>query len=106
LAKQSVTIEANANDEGHLYGSRRMPDGNHQRPQAARTSRSRPIRSASKGPLKELGLYTVKIHLAPRNRERPQGVGRADRSLPKPAAAKAKAKAEKPAEKKPAEKAA
>jgi len=62
LSKQSITIEANANDEGHLYGSVGAPE----------------IASSLKqvdfgmitadhirleGPLKELGLYTVKVHL-------------------------------------------
>lgn len=61
IAKQSITIEANANDEGHLYGSVSAPE----------------IAAALKlvnfhitndqirldGPLKELGLYTVRIHL-------------------------------------------
>jgi large subunit ribosomal protein L9 len=61
VGQQSITIEANANDEGHLYGSVGAAE----------------IVSALKavdllitddqvrlhGPLKELGLYTVKIHL-------------------------------------------
>ncbi len=46
LARQSVTIEANANDEGHLYGS--SAPGNRRRAEARSTSRSRPTRSDSK----------------------------------------------------------
>ena len=61
IAKQSVTIEANANDEGHLYGS------------VGATEIAAALKAAGfhittdqvrlEGPLKELGLYTVKIHL-------------------------------------------
>ena len=61
LAKQSVTIEANANDEGHLYGS----VGAHEIVDALKgegfTLATDQIRL--EGPLKELGLYTVKVHL-------------------------------------------
>lgn len=61
LAKQSITIEANANDEGHLYGSvgsHEIVDG---LKSAGFTLAQDQIRLD--GPLKELGLYTVKIHL-------------------------------------------
>lgn len=61
IAKQSVTIEANANEEGHLYGS------------VTATEITSALKAANfhittdqvrlEGPLKELGLYTVKIHL-------------------------------------------
>jgi large subunit ribosomal protein L9 len=61
IAKQSVTIEANANEEGHLYGS------------VGASEIAAALKAASfhittdqvrlEGPLKELGLYTVKIHL-------------------------------------------
>ena len=61
LGKQSITIEANANDEGHLYGS----VGAHEIVDALKgagfTLAQDQIRL--EGPLKELGLYTVKIHL-------------------------------------------
>src|SRR5262249_30368726 len=61
IAKQSVTIEANANEEGHLYGSVNANEiaaalkgaGFHITVDQVRLE----------GPLKELGLYTVKIHL-------------------------------------------
>ena len=57
----SVTIEANANDEGHLYGSVGAPEI------VAALKKSDVILTADqirlKGPLKELGLYTVDVHL-------------------------------------------
>lgn len=61
LGKQSITIEANANDEGHLYGSvgpHEIVDGFKA---AGFTLAQDQIRL--EGPLKELGLYTVKVHL-------------------------------------------
>lgn len=61
LAKQSVTIEANANDEGHLYGSVGAQDISTALKQAEFNITSDQVRL--QGPLKELGLYTVKIHL-------------------------------------------
>lgn len=61
ISKYSVTLEANANEEGHLYGS------------IVGTDISKSLRGAGydvspeqvrlEGPLKELGLYTVKLHL-------------------------------------------
>jgi large subunit ribosomal protein L9 len=61
LAQQSVTIEANANDEGHLYGSVGAPEI------VAALKRNEVTITADqvrlKGPLKELGLYTVNVHL-------------------------------------------
>ncbi len=60
LAKQSITIEANANDDGHLYGS----VGAHEIVEALKavgiTLATDQIRL--EGPLRELGLYTVKVH--------------------------------------------
>jgi len=61
LAKQSVTIEANANDEGHLYGSVGPTEIVNALKKADYTITPDQVRL--KGPLKELGLYTVKIHL-------------------------------------------
>jgi large subunit ribosomal protein L9 len=62
LVRTSVTIEANANDEGHLYGS------------VGATEISRSLKQQDlvvsadqiilQGPLKEVGLYTVKVRLA------------------------------------------
>lgn len=61
IAQQSITIEANANDEGHLYGSVGAPEI-----VAALKANSIVITDDQvrlQGPLKELGLYTVKVHL-------------------------------------------
>jgi large subunit ribosomal protein L9 len=61
IGRQSITIEANANDEGHLYGSVGAPEI------VAGLKRNEVTVTADqvrlKGPLKELGLYTVLIHL-------------------------------------------
>jgi len=62
LGRQSVTIEANANDEGHLYGSVGASDIVNALKRNKVTITQDQVRL--KGPLKELGLYTVKIHLA------------------------------------------
>ena len=61
ITKQSVTIEANANEEGHLYGSVNVNE-------IASALKAVGIHITTdqirlEGPLKELGLYTVKIHL-------------------------------------------
>jgi large subunit ribosomal protein L9 len=61
IAQRSITIEANANAEGHLYGSVNAD-------QIAATLRADnvPIDESNiriEGPLKELGLYTIKLHL-------------------------------------------
>ncbi len=62
IGRQSVTIEANANDEGHLYGSVGPAEI------AAALRRCNitvaPDQVRLKGPLKELGLYTISVHLA------------------------------------------
>lgn len=62
LNKQSITIEANANDEGHLYGSVGAGEIVKALKQADITITPDQVRL--KGPLKELGLYTVQIHLS------------------------------------------
>jgi large subunit ribosomal protein L9 len=62
ISKQSVTIEANANDEGHLYGSvgaAEIVAGLKRNDITVTTDQVR-----LKGVLKELGLYTVNIHIA------------------------------------------
>jgi large subunit ribosomal protein L9 len=62
IAQRSLTIEANANAEGHLYGSVNAD----QIAEALRTE-GFPIQSENiriEGPLKELGLYSIRIHLA------------------------------------------
>ena len=61
LGKQSITIEAKANDEGHLYGSVGAPEIVTALKQAEFNITPDQVRL--EGPLKELGLYTVKIHL-------------------------------------------
>jgi large subunit ribosomal protein L9 len=61
LAHQSVTIEANANDEGHLYGSVGPSEIVNALKRVNMHVTQDQIRL--KGPLKELGLYTVKIHI-------------------------------------------
>ncbi len=62
IGRQSITIEANANDEGHLYGS----VGAAEIVAALRRCNLTvlPEQVKLKGPLKELGLYTVSIHMA------------------------------------------
>jgi len=63
VSKYSVTLEANANDEGHLYGSIVGRDIS----QALQTAGYAVDEDHIKldGPLKELGMYTVKIQFAP-----------------------------------------
>jgi len=61
IAKQSVTIEANANEEGHLYGSVNAAEIAAALKGAGFHITTDQVRL--EGPLKELGLYTVKIHL-------------------------------------------
>lgn len=61
IAKQSVTIEANANEEGHLYGSVTASEITSALKAAGFHITTDQVRL--EGPLKELGLYTVKIHL-------------------------------------------
>jgi len=61
VAKQSVTIEANANEEGHLYGSVGAPEiiASLKQNDVVLT----PDQIRLEGVLKELGLYTVKVQL-------------------------------------------
>ncbi len=61
IAKQSITIEANANDEGHLYGSVGAADIVKALKQNGIQVTADQIRL--EGVLKELGLYNVKVHL-------------------------------------------
>jgi len=61
IQRVSVTIEANANDEGHLYGSA----GPIEISKALR-GRNLPVDAEMvkmEGPIKELGLYEVKLNL-------------------------------------------
>jgi large subunit ribosomal protein L9 len=61
IAQRSLTIEANANEEGHLYGS-----VNADQIAGALKSEGFPVETENvriEGPLKDLGLYTIKLHL-------------------------------------------
>lgn len=62
IGKQSITIEANATEDGHLYGSVGATE-------IAAALKANDIALSAdhirlEGPLKELGLYTVKIRLS------------------------------------------
>jgi len=62
IAKQSVTIDANTNDDGHLYGSVGATE-------IVAALKEQSFNFAEdqvklEGPLKEVGLYTVKLHVA------------------------------------------
>jgi large subunit ribosomal protein L9 len=63
VSKYSVTLEANATAEGHLYGSILANDISKALKSANYAVESDNIRL--EGPLKELGMYTVKLHFAP-----------------------------------------
>ena len=62
IAKQSVTIEANATEDGHLYGSVGAPEIVAALKKNGVELKIDQIRL--EGLLKELGLYTVKFRLA------------------------------------------
>ena len=62
ISKQSVTIESNANDDGHLYGSVGAAEIT-----AALKGQNIHLTADKvrlEGPLKEVGLYTVKLQIA------------------------------------------
>lgn len=61
LSKYSVTLEANANEEGHLYGSILANDISKALKAAGHDVG--PDQVKLEGPLKELGMYTVKVEL-------------------------------------------
>ena len=63
VGKYSVTIEAHANDEGHLYGSIVAADISKSLKNAGFAVEPDHVRLD--GPLKELAMYTVKIELHP-----------------------------------------
>ena len=56
-----ITIEANANEEGHLYGSVGAADVS--RALKAKTLHIDPEMVRLEGPIKETGLYAVKLNL-------------------------------------------
>ncbi|MEM8946400.1 MAG: 50S ribosomal protein L9 [Planctomycetota bacterium] len=62
IAKQSVTIEANATEDGHLYGSVGAPEIVAALKKNGIELKTDQVRL--EGLLKELGLYTVKFKLA------------------------------------------
>lgn len=61
LSKYSVTLEANANDEGHLYGSILANDISKALKSAGHDVGADQVKLD--GPLKELGMYTIKVEL-------------------------------------------
>ncbi|MBX3436570.1 MAG: 50S ribosomal protein L9 [Planctomycetaceae bacterium] len=61
LGNYSATIEANANDEGHLYGS--IVGRDVSKTLKAAGFAVEPDHVKLEGPLKELGMYTVKLQL-------------------------------------------
>lgn len=63
VSNYSATIEANANDEGHLYGSIVAKDIS--KTLIASGYPIEPDQINLEGPLKELGMYTVKLQLHP-----------------------------------------
>jgi len=63
VGKYSVTLEAHANKEGHLYGSILAADISAQLKAANFPVEASQIRL--EGPLKETGMYTVKVQLDP-----------------------------------------
>ena len=63
ISKYSVTLEANATEDGHLYGS--IGASEISKFLKAASFPVEPDNVRLEGPLKELGLYTVKIHFTP-----------------------------------------
>lgn len=61
IGKYSVTLEANANEEGHLYGSILAADISKAMKSAGYDVTADQIKL--EGPLKELGMYAVKVEL-------------------------------------------
>ncbi len=63
IKKVTVTIEANATEEGHLYGSVGAPEIS-----KALKAQNLPVEPEAihlEGPIKEVALYGVKVHLTP-----------------------------------------
>lgn len=61
IQRVTITIEANANEEGHLYGSVGAPEIS-----KALKSQNLPVEADAvrlEGPIKECALYAVKLHL-------------------------------------------
>lgn len=64
VSKYSVTLEANANKDGHLYGSIVASDISKALQEAG--YKVEPDHIQLEGPLKELGMYTIKVTLHPK----------------------------------------
>jgi large subunit ribosomal protein L9 len=61
IARSTITIEANANEEGHLYGSVGAPEIS-----KALKAKNLPVDAEHvrlEGPIKEIALYAVKLNL-------------------------------------------
>ena len=63
IGRATVTIEANANEKGHLYGS--VGPVEISRAMKAMGLPVEPEALHMEGPIQELALYGVKVHLAP-----------------------------------------
>ncbi len=63
IQRLTLTIEANANEEGHLYGSVGAPEI--AAALKAMNLNVEPDAIRLEGPIKEVALYAVKVHLAP-----------------------------------------
>jgi large subunit ribosomal protein L9 len=61
IQRVSITIEAHANEEGHLYGSVGAPEIS--RSLKAQNLNVEPDMVRLEGPIKECALYSVKLHL-------------------------------------------
>jgi large subunit ribosomal protein L9 len=61
IQRVTVTIEANANEEGHLYGSVGAPEVS--RALKSQNLNVDPEMVRLEGPIKECALYAVKLHL-------------------------------------------
>src|SRR5262249_19142615 len=61
IQRVSITIEANANEEGHLYGSVGAPEIS--KALKAQNLPVEPEMLRLEGVMKECGLYAVKLHL-------------------------------------------
>ena len=61
IARTTITIEANANEEGHLYGSVGAPEIS--KALKAKGLNVEPEMVRLEGPIKEVALYAVKLHL-------------------------------------------
>lgn len=61
IQRVTVTIEANANDEGHLYGSVGAPEVS--KALKSQNLKVEPEMVRMEGPIRECALYAVKLHL-------------------------------------------